>query len=246
MKKGSFFYRMKKVVCFGDSLTQQGYRPGGWLCLLAEAYETKADVVNRGFSGYNTNLALLNAYDIAFAEYTSKAPDVVLICFGANDAAMAEREVPPNGPQSQHVPVELYSANLNTLVERLKKQWNNNNTTTIVLVSPPSVNDTLYAEHCAKQGLPLPTRTKATSRLYRDACEHVAKQHHVLFADSFSAFEPSDASLFTDGLHLSGAGNSALFRCVLETLANDANHPSRMPNAFPHWKEALVVVNAKK
>ena len=44
---------MKKIVAFGDSLTQRGFDvdQGGWLAQLANAYVRRFDVVNRGYSG---------------------------------------------------------------------------------------------------------------------------------------------------------------------------------------------------
>jgi hypothetical protein len=41
-------------VLFGDSITQRGGAVGGWATRLAERYTRRADVVNRGYSGYNT------------------------------------------------------------------------------------------------------------------------------------------------------------------------------------------------
>ena len=41
-------------ILFGDSITQRGGAVGGWATRLAERYTRRADVVNRGYSGYNT------------------------------------------------------------------------------------------------------------------------------------------------------------------------------------------------
>ena len=44
-----------RVLLFGDSLTQYAFgTDGGWAAMLAEKLQRKADVVNRGFSGYNS------------------------------------------------------------------------------------------------------------------------------------------------------------------------------------------------
>ena len=44
-----------RVFLFGDSLTQYAFgSEGGWAAMLADKLQRKADVVNRGFSGYNT------------------------------------------------------------------------------------------------------------------------------------------------------------------------------------------------
>lgn len=47
-----------KIILFGDSITQQSFTVGGWGARLADHYARKADVINRGFSGYNTTWGL--------------------------------------------------------------------------------------------------------------------------------------------------------------------------------------------
>jgi hypothetical protein len=70
---------MEQVVLLGDSLTQEGFKAGGWAARLADAYVRRADVLNRvsvgeraseratsltprraeqGLSGYNSRWAL--------------------------------------------------------------------------------------------------------------------------------------------------------------------------------------------
>ena len=48
------------AVVFGDSITQQGFilEQSGWVCQLADYWTRKVDVINRGYSGYNTRLGL--------------------------------------------------------------------------------------------------------------------------------------------------------------------------------------------
>ena len=56
------------IILFGDSLTQFSFGESGggggggggvgWASLLSSAYQRRADVFNRGFSGYNTRHAL--------------------------------------------------------------------------------------------------------------------------------------------------------------------------------------------
>jgi hypothetical protein len=38
---------MEQVVLLGDSLTQEGFKAGGWAARLAEVYVRRADVLNR-------------------------------------------------------------------------------------------------------------------------------------------------------------------------------------------------------
>ncbi|KAJ2666087.1 isoamyl acetate-hydrolyzing esterase [Coemansia sp. RSA 1199] len=53
----AYVYPMYDVMlAFGDSITQYGGDPqiGGYVAYLSEQYQRQMDVLNRGFSGYNT------------------------------------------------------------------------------------------------------------------------------------------------------------------------------------------------
>jgi lysophospholipase L1-like esterase len=80
-----------QFVLFGDSITQKSFQVGGWGAALTHAYQRKVDVVNRGFSGYNSRWAL-QLLDRIFPE--DRAAGHILLAtifFGANDAALADR-----------------------------------------------------------------------------------------------------------------------------------------------------------
>ncbi|KAJ2500985.1 isoamyl acetate-hydrolyzing esterase [Coemansia sp. RSA 1972] len=56
----AYVYPMYDVLLtFGDSMTQYGGDPqtGGYVAYLSEQYQRQMDVLNRGFSGYNTTVA---------------------------------------------------------------------------------------------------------------------------------------------------------------------------------------------
>ncbi len=100
----------KRVLFFGDSITQHGFNPSdGWISNLAYWWSRRVDVLNRGFSGYNTRWGLNIVQEVVIDE----SPDFVFIFFGANDAV--DQSV------VQHVPVEEYSENLQEIVRKIKK-----------------------------------------------------------------------------------------------------------------------------
>ena len=83
-------------ITFGDSITQRGFAPG-WSSLLADAYVRRVDVINRGYSGYNSRWAL-QLLDRVFpsppagASATAAPPArLATVWFGANDAALPDR-----------------------------------------------------------------------------------------------------------------------------------------------------------
>jgi lysophospholipase L1-like esterase len=102
------------IVLFGDSITQQGFGVDGnlgWASLLASAYSRRADVLNRGFSGYNTRHAL----DILPRVFGTPPDEGILFCtvlFGANDSALPG--------ERQHVPMDEYKENLYKIVTSIR------------------------------------------------------------------------------------------------------------------------------
>jgi len=111
---GSLGLVRPQVVLFGDSITEQSFRPGGWGAAVADTYSRKADVVVRGYSGYNTRWALFLMHHI-FPLDGIAPPLATTIFFGANDAALLGRT-----SERQHVPVSEYKENLKNIVNHLK------------------------------------------------------------------------------------------------------------------------------
>lgn len=95
------------ILAFGDSITQRGHN--GWVGLLADIYTRRADIINRGFSGYNSKWARDIFQDVVIR----CNPDLVIIFFGANDAVIPE--------VAQHVPVDEYERNLDWMVQALRQ-----------------------------------------------------------------------------------------------------------------------------
>ena len=130
------------IILFGDSITQQGFsvaasttattatdtdttttvtveQKPGWVGLLSNTYTRRADVLNRGFSGYNTRHAI-DMLPFVFGEDAAIDGDgtptlMVAIFFGANDAALPGKQDHP-----QHVPIDEYEENLRTIVKTIR------------------------------------------------------------------------------------------------------------------------------
>jgi isoamyl acetate esterase len=119
---------MAQIILLGDSLTQLGFE--GWAAKLADVYQRRADVINRGCSGYNTN---------DFLKYIPLPQSCTNVClvtifFGANDASLYDEN------PRQHVPLEDYRSNLKTLIQAVKKQYNSPR---ILLINPPPLDHNL-------------------------------------------------------------------------------------------------------
>ena len=74
------------MACIGDSITQGSFSTSGFGAYISNVYARRLDVLNRGFSGYNTRWAKKYASKI-FPPKTTKA-SLITIFFGANDASI--------------------------------------------------------------------------------------------------------------------------------------------------------------
>ena len=85
------------IVLFGDSITQQGFGwdgGTGWVSLLSSAYSRRADVLNRGYSGYTSR----HAVDLLPRVFPAVADEsnclFATVFFGANDSALPGEQEP--------------------------------------------------------------------------------------------------------------------------------------------------------
>ncbi|MCO4292507.1 SGNH/GDSL hydrolase family protein [Solitalea sp. MAHUQ-68] len=81
-----FIAPKKKVVFFGDSITQMGVNPGGYICRLDSLLKTKVqgnnhELIGAGIGGNKVYDLYLRMDDDVLA----KNPDVVVIWVGVND-----------------------------------------------------------------------------------------------------------------------------------------------------------------
>jgi lysophospholipase L1-like esterase len=218
------FRHRPAIILFGDSITQDGFGdlcldddgggggdeagggsggPGvGWASLLASAYSRRADVLNRGYSGYNTDhyLEILprilgqRAREGGTGEGASSAsawdargtigPSDVLFCtvfLGANDAAL------PGEPQ--HVPIDRYRRNLQSIVREIRRatapagpegggaadmdeQSSRERAFPIVLCTPPPVDEGMWRR---SRSLGRSDRTNRRTRSYGACARQVAE-----------------------------------------------------------------------
>ncbi|KAI4336152.1 hypothetical protein L6164_014717 [Bauhinia variegata] len=224
-----------QIVLFGDSLTQQSFGSGGWGAALANNYSRKADVLLRGYGGYNTRWALFLLHHI-FTLDSNKPPVATTVFFGANDAALLGRT-----SERQHVPVEEYKANLRKIVHHLKEC---SPTMLIVLITPPPVSEegrkahaeSLYGEKAMK----LPERTNEVTGQYAKACVDVAEEMDVCFINVWSKMQETEGwqkKFLSDGLHLTPEGNAVVYQEVIKVFNESWLCADELPYDFPHHSE---------
>ncbi|ORZ17646.1 SGNH hydrolase-type esterase domain-containing protein [Absidia repens] len=201
-----------QVVLFGDSITQMSFDPSlfGFGANLASAYQRKMDVLNRGFSGYNTDWALP-----IFRQLLPKVEDqhkqaarieLMTIFFGANDAAHL--------PSFQHVPLDRFKTNLATMIKTVKDPTSPyyNPALRLVLITQPPLNESQWKQRCDENGNPM-DRSSEQAQIYAAAVKQIGQEHDTVVVDlwtkvmEMAAENPNGLSDYLfDGLHLNSNG----------------------------------------
>ena len=245
-----------KVVAFGASGTQQGAFPFGWLTLLSSHYQRRADVFNRGYSGYTSRNAVtllrrhLDAgiwpYDPTPPPSHSPSPHpfprflhLVLLSLGSNDSCLRY-----STPPWLHVPLPAYLRNLRRIIGLLVPEYGDLSTppshypstrTALILLTPLDDSHWLaYRRHKYHQPAPDPSLPQPPSP-YTDAVRALAAEYHIPLCDLAALMLPDEvttAATWTwDGCHLNAEGSARLFTRLLHTIA--AAYPSLRADALP-------------
>lgn len=206
---GSWRKARSKIVLLGDSITQLSFQEGGWGAALANRYQRRCDVLNRGYSGYNSRWIL----ELLKHESIERGKEVALwiVFLGANDASLAEHNL------RQHVPLDEYRANLRRIAAYRGDG-------PVVFVAPPPVCHAQRLEYQRQRYGARATgvleRTNENAGRYASACRDVAKELRVPCLDLWSIMQDHDdwPKFLHDGLHLSAAGNRFLAEHLVELI----------------------------
>ncbi|KAI1307934.1 Isoamyl acetate-hydrolyzing esterase 1 -like protein [Halotydeus destructor] len=195
-------YDYSKVILFGSSTTQLSFsRDGQWAALLADRLQRVADVLNRGFSGYNSRWALLMLPKLFPATFSFDDVSCLVIFLGSNDSTKSSAT-------GQGVPIEEYMANMAAIVQYLVDRGLPKDK--IVLIAPQK----FFVEKW-RFG-PNSGRDDAITAQYAAACVEVGQVLQVDVLNLHQVFTDSDkgAQLSTDGLHFSAQGSELLFNSL--------------------------------
>lgn len=208
------------ILLLGDSLTQLCWE--GWGAHLAHVYQRRADVVNRGFAGYNTTFYLQLPDETVFASNTRRTITntnccLVLLWFGANDAGL------PGLADHHYVSLQDYQQNLHALIDKVQQKTACPH---IMLLTPPPVHhEQRLAFQKRKYGDKATgklERTLENTGLYATACAAVARERKVACCDIYHLMmEDSDKDWSTylhDGLHFSKAGHEWLGATLVKAI----------------------------
>ena len=189
----------KRVLFLGDSQTERGTGSGGWVSTLGHKYCRYIDITNRGLSGYNTKWTSENFNKIV-PNYTGYYFDMAVVWFGSNDAVKRG--------QTQHVSPTDYERNLTMIVCNLINMGILSQN--ILVLTPPTVDEAML--EASYPG----SRRNQDMEKYAHIARDVARSRNCKTGDLFDMFQEGQKgkSLFTDGLHLSDAGNTIVAEVV--------------------------------
>ncbi|XP_062155888.1 GDSL esterase/lipase CPRD49 isoform X2 [Alnus glutinosa] len=207
-----------QFVLFGSSIVQLSFGHGGWGATLADIYARKADILSRGYFGWNSRRAL-EVLDQVFPK-----PSLVIVYFGGNDSM---------GPHSSglgpHVPLPEYIENMRKIATHLQSL---SEKTRIIFLSCPPVNEAKVRGNTSQIFSEL-VRTNELCQSYSEACIKLCQEMGVKVIDLFTALQKRDDwmdACFIDGVHLSAEGSTIVVREILKVLKEADWEPSL------HWK----------
>jgi lysophospholipase L1-like esterase len=193
-------YKPKKVILFGDSITEFGLRPGGYVDLLKKDLDpAKYEIIGSGIGGNKVyDLYLRMEEDVL-----NKKPDLVLIYIGVNDVwHKQQHKTGTDYPKF----IKFYQALINKIQAAGAK---------VVLCTPAVIGE-------KKNG---GNEQDAELDKYSGAIRELAAKNKLPIADLrklFTTYEqehnPDNLEkgvLTTDGVHLNDKGNRTLADTLL-------------------------------
>ncbi|KAE9622233.1 putative SGNH hydrolase-type esterase domain-containing protein [Lupinus albus] len=199
-----------KFVLFGSSIIQHSFYDHGWAAILSHLYSRQADIVLRGYAGWNSRRAL-QVLDKVFPKNASEQPSLVIVYFGGNDSILPH----PSG-LGQHVPLQEYIENMREIVMHLKSL---SEKTRVIFLSAPPVNEAQIIGNSVLLGKPL--KTNESCRIYSKAGLELCRELNIKAVDLWSALQKIDDwkdICFLDGVHLSAEGNKIVAKEILKVL----------------------------
>ncbi|KAH6836966.1 SGNH hydrolase-type esterase superfamily protein [Perilla frutescens var. hirtella] len=230
--------RRPQFVLFGSSIVQMSFNVGGWGAVFADLYARKADVMLRGYSGWNSRMAL-QVLDKVFPKDEPVQPSLVILYFGGNDSTNPH----PSGLGS-HVPLPEFIENMRKMITHIKSL---SDETRIICLSSPPVNEARIRELFG-YALDEQARTNEGCRIYSEKLVELCKEMDVEAINLWTAIQERDDwanSCFLDGMHFSAEGSKTVVKEILKVLKRVDWEPSlywlKMPSEFPENSPYYVV-----
>jgi acyl-CoA thioesterase I len=200
-----------RIVCLGDSITQAGEGPGGYVWLVRkylDALYPGTEVINAGISGHKST-DMLARFDRDVLEHK---PDLVTISVGVNDVWHGFYDNHPLGDGPAGVPLPEYRKNVEAMVAKAKAA-----NVKVVILSTTVIHEDLS------------NRENAKLVSYNAALRDIAHKNGALFIDFQKPFQSliktyqtttgaRDNLLTVDGVHMNAEGNKVMAHTILNGL----------------------------
>ena len=206
----------QKIAFLGDSITQGGIGPDGYVTLTIRGLESagvKATAIPAGISGHKSN-DMLDRLD---RDVLSKKPDWMTLSCGVNDVWHGEKGVP----------LEDYKKNITQIVEKSQAAG----------IKVMILTSTMIGED-----QPNPNNRKLVA--YNEFLRTLAREKHCLLADLNAEMQATIAAagpdrkgnlLTGDGVHMNPAGNRMMAAGVLKGFGLSAE---QLETATKSWSKA--------
>lgn len=202
------FHRFERIVFLGDSITEAGDEPGGYVALVRDSLDRRhreqmVDVVGKGVSGNKVpDLVRRLKRDALSHDATT-----VVVYIGINDVWHWELE------GLRGTPKKVYEDGLHTIVDSLQLHGIRG------LLCTPSVIGERRAGDNPLDAM-LDEYAEITRRVAADRDVELCDLRKA-FTDYLAAHNPENVDrgiLTTDGVHLNEAGNRFVARFMIEAL----------------------------
>lgn len=192
----------QKVAFMGDSITQAGAKPGGYVTLVISGLEAngiKATAIPAGISGHKSNQMLARLEK----DVLSKKPDWMTLSCGVNDVWHG----------AKGVPLDQYKENITKIVDQCQAAG-----IKVMILTSTMIKEDASNENNQKLAL------------YNAFLVELAKEKKCLLADLNAAMQAELAAagadrkgnlLTSDGVHMNPAGNQMMAAGVLKGFGLD-------------------------
>lgn len=199
--------KMKKVIFFGDSITELGVKPGGYVTLVESL--CKADNKSSQFSFQGSGISGNKIYDLYLRmeeDVLAKNPDVVVIYIGVND--VWHKSLLGTGTDP-----DKFERFYNAVIKKLKDK-----NITVILATPAVIGEKADGGNLLDQDL----------NRYCAIVRDIAKKSNLplidlrkQFMDYYKKNNPRNEErniLTTDRVHLNAAGNQLVAEAMWKVL----------------------------
>ena len=196
--------KKKRTVFFGDSITQEGTMPDGYISQLDALAPAGYELIGAGVGGDRVT----NLYDRLAADVLTYRPDVVVVWVGVNDCGWF-RWVPAIGGTT----LARYEAVLGQLVQKIQRQG-----ARVVLCTPAVIGEKHRGENDLDTEL-----DKYAAVVRRVAGRSRAKlvDMRTVFTRYLQTHNPDNRAkgiLTSDGVHPTPAGNKLVAKALFPAL----------------------------